>query len=243
MCLLILFSVWVMFIMSLVTTTTTTLVTVVGADTFTTTTMTVAVASTSGGLPGVLGWQDELPPPSFISKDTMKGIAGFLQCSSNNFHLKWVQLACCHSGLCQLCHGSFLGEVFFFRVEPLPHILCWSLFWHFFFYFLILMCLQLTPTCAQPFGFAYCSSLEHTHGRHICYQLLICGPYRSAQSRFPTHFFKFAGALCHSNGFPLQPFNQYGVQYSFGNSAESLGPSAIHIWWGDIFLFRFGITQ
>ena len=38
---------------------------------------TVVIASTSGLLPGVQGWQDELPLSPLIPIDTMRGVTGF----------------------------------------------------------------------------------------------------------------------------------------------------------------------
>ena len=40
--------------------------------------MTVVNAPTSIGLLGVLGWQDELPPPPLIPVDTLRAVGGFV---------------------------------------------------------------------------------------------------------------------------------------------------------------------
>ena len=63
--------------MSLVTNITTTLLLAAvcaGASIITTA---VATVSTSEGLPGCLGWQDELPPPSLLPMETTRDVSVF----------------------------------------------------------------------------------------------------------------------------------------------------------------------
>ena len=49
------------------------------------------------------------------------------------------------------------------------------------FYFQFLMCHILTNE-VQPFRFAPCNHLEHTHGRYVCLLVLVCSPYGSLPS-------------------------------------------------------------
>ena len=59
-------------------------------------------------------------------------LLALLLCHNNNLHLRWIQLDCCHSGL---CHG--------FWVEAFTNILCLFLLWS-----------QFTQE-SQPFGFVW----------------------------------------------------------------------------------------
>ena len=51
-----------------------------------------------------------LPPPALIPAETTRGIAGFSPVLQHPPLLKWVQFACCHWGICQLCPGSSTVE-------------------------------------------------------------------------------------------------------------------------------------
>ena len=78
--------------------------------------MTFVIASTSLGLPEILGQQDELPLPLLIPVDTRRGISGFATMPLQKLYLIWI-----HGTEC-IYHWPSTGE-FFFRVEPSSNIL------------------------------------------------------------------------------------------------------------------------
>ena len=75
------------------------------------------IASSSVGLSRALSQNNEDPPPPLMLMYATRGVVGFAAVPEQQVEAQMEpQATCCHSGLCQLCHGSSTGEFFSFRV-------------------------------------------------------------------------------------------------------------------------------
>ena len=129
----------------------------------------LAVASTSVGLPGVPGQKVEFPAPSLTPVNTTMGVAGFSVAAFSISRLPVVTQAYSNFPM-----GS--PQVSFLFQIGTPHR----------YFLLVLWCLL---SVGKPFLFAPLQPLENTHGRYMCFMILVCGPYRHILSSDACLFF------------------------------------------------------
>ena len=116
-------------------------------------------------LPGVPGWEDDLPPP-LIPWDTGEGVSAFVTMLQQQ-------------PLCQMGSDSLLSLrcmpimpwvldrwLFLLRVEPPTDVLCWCLFWYLLSISGFNVVTVYTNGCWQ-FVLHHCNPLRHTCGRDI----------------------------------------------------------------------------
>ena len=129
------------------------------------------------------------------------------------------QHACCQSDLCQLCHWSFTGEFFSFRVVPPTNILCWC----YIVYFLLSDSDVVTnyTSGVQPLCLHHHNPSEYIHGRHICLQVLVHGPCQKCTEYLIPSYFDL-GVFHATQTAVGWPFNLW---WAYGFGAQQSHPS------------------
>ena len=106
---------------------------------------------------------------------------------------------------------------FSFRVEPPSDffIMCWCVLWCFLYAsrFPCGCCVHLWGL--NHWGLQHCNHLEFTPCRHICLLVMVCGPIDECSEWLLLPLPQVWGPYSTHSTVP-QPFQQYGVTYSFG---------------------------